>query len=63
MQVDGTCFNGVQKGYGVTEDVHLFTDLSTRSTFGVVDATPEKVAARRDEHRLEWAAMERRANK
>ena len=63
MHVEGTWFNGVQKGYGVTEDVHLFTDLTTCSTFGVVDATPEKVAARRDEHRREWAADGERASK
>ena len=61
MKVDGLKFIGVQKGFGVSPDMHLFTDETTNSTFGVTEATPSKVAEWRDAHRRRWAAARERA--
>ena len=61
VNIDGLRFIGVQKGFGVSPDMHLFTDETTNSTFGVVDATPSKVAESRDAHRRRWALARERA--
>jgi hypothetical protein len=54
MQVEGLVYHGIQSGFGLVPDALTFTDVTTNSTFCVADATPEKVAARRDEHRRDW---------
>jgi hypothetical protein len=61
VKVDGLKFNGVQSGFGVVPDMHLFTDETTNSTFGVTEATPSKVAEWRDAHRRRWALARERA--
>jgi hypothetical protein len=61
MQVEGLIFNGVQSGYGLMPDAMLFTHKTTGSTFGVPNATPEKVAAYRDAHMRKWLRREAEA--
>ena len=61
MTVAGTIYNGVQNGYGVVPDLLIYTDTTTRSTFGVeVGASVEQVEAIRDTHRANWKAQEKR---